>query len=341
MFAWRAFRPVQRPISYNEAVTESLFSSVHAERRAAVPKGLPLVVLLSGGTDAGHTVAQLDAFLWSHSDPQEIVRFNADLLLDYRARRPLITFNEDHFAEYTPEELTLSIAHDDLDAPFLLLSGFEPDFRWDSFVDAVLLLVHEFEVSTTVWLQALPMPVPHTRPIVCTVSGSRDDLLERSVWRPTTRLPASVVHLLEYRLHHSGEDVVGFSHLVPHYLANNEYPEVLCAAIDNLIAATGLLFATDDGAERAREFHLQVDQQIAENEESREMLTNLERRFDQYMKQRGESEPLLDDSGQLLADSDEILPAADELANELERYLAEHQRGTEPGPEQGDSEGTL
>lgn len=307
----------------------SLFSAVDAGRRAAVPRGLPLVVVLSGATDAGHAVSQVDGYLWDRCEPEEILRFDADQLLDYRARRPLITFDEDRFVDYTPEELTLSLAKDELDSPFLLLSGFEPDFKWEAFVDAVLLLVHEFEVSVTTWLQAIPMPVPHTRPLVSTVSGTRDDLIERSVWKPTTRLPASVLHLLEYRLHAVGEEVVGFAHLVPHYLAGNEYPEVLCAALDGLMAATGLLFSTDEARERSREFHQQVDRQIADNEESREMLANLERRVDLYMEERGERSSLLDEEG--------VMPTADQLASELERFLAERQQG----PEQGESPDTL
>lgn len=303
-------------------MTDSLFSAVYAERRASVAKGLPLVVALSGSSDAGNAVSQLEQYLWERCKPEEIIRFDADQLLDYRARRPLITFNEDHFTDYSPEELILSLARDELGAPFLLLSGFEPDFKWESFVDAVLLLVHEFEVSVTTWVQAVPMPVPHTRPIVGTVSGSREDLLERSAWKPTTRLPASVVHVLEYRLHGVGEEVVGFAHLVPHYLANNEYPELLSAALDNIMAATGLLFATDEAKERAREFRAQVDRQIAENEDSKEMLVNLERRFDTYVEAQGERVSLLGEDG--------TMPTADQLASELERFLAERNQGPEP-----------
>ncbi|GAA1564787.1 PAC2 family protein [Leucobacter aridicollis] len=303
-------------------MTETLFSAVYAERRASVAKGLPLVVALSGSTDAGNAVSQLEQYLWERCKPEEIIRFDTDLLLDYRARRPLITFDEDHFTDYSPEELTLSLARDELGAPFLLLSGFEPDFRWEAFAEAVLLLVHEFEVSITTWVQAIPMPVPHTRPIVATVSGTREDLMERSAWKPTTRLPASIVHLLEYRLHGVGEEVVGFAHLVPHYLANNEYPELLTAALDNVMAATGLLFATDEAKERAHEFRQQVDRQISENEESRDMLDNLERRFDQYVEAHGDrSSSLLGEEG--------TMPTADQLASELERFLAERQQGPE------------
>lgn len=305
-------------------MNDSIFSSIHAERRATVPKGLPLVVVLSGSTDAGGAVAQLDRYFWEKSGPEEILRFDTDQFLDYRARRPAITFEEDHFVDYSPEEITLSIAHDELGARFLLLSGFEPDFRWESFVDAVLMLVHEFEVSITVWQQAIPMPVPHTRQIVATVSGSRDDLIERSAWQPTTRLPASIVHVIEYRLHSLGDEVVGFAHLVPHYLANNDYPEVLCAELDSLMAATGLLFAKDEAREQAQEFRAQVDRQISENEESQEMLANLEQRFDAYQEERDQS-----DLRTSLLDDDTPLPTADQLASELERFLAERQQGPE------------
>ena len=112
-------------------MNDSIFSAEYAERRALVPKGLPLIVTLSGISDPGGVVSQLDTFLWDRSEPEEILRFNTDLLLDYRARRPLITFDEDHFVDYSPEELSLSLCHDQLGRPFLLLSGFEPDFRWE------------------------------------------------------------------------------------------------------------------------------------------------------------------------------------------------------------------
>lgn len=274
---------------------------------------------MQGLTDAGGAIAQLEEYLWEQCGPEELVRFNADLLLDYRARRPIITFDEDHFVDYAPEELTLSLLHDELGAPFLLLSGYEPDFRWEQFIDTVLLLVHEFEVSITVWSHAIPMPVPHTRPISTTVSGSRDDLIEaRSVWKPTTKLSASASHVLEYRLHSLGEEVAGFALLIPHYLANTEYPDALFAALDGIMAATGLILPTDDVRRLARQFNAQVDTQIAENDESTEMVRTLEQRYDAYMEDQSPRSPLVSEDGSI--------PTADQLASELERYLAEHRR---------------
>lgn len=307
-------------------MTDSIFSAVYAERRALVPKGLPLIVALAGISDAGGVISQLDEFFWEQYAPEEIIRFNTDLLLDYRSRRPTITFDEDHFVDYSPEELMLSLCRDELGKPFLLLSGFEPDFRWESFIDTLLELVHEFEVSTTAWTHAIPMPVPHTRPLRATVSGTRDDLIEaRSVWKPTTKLPASVTHVFEYRLHTLGEEVVGFALLVPHYLANNDYPDALLAALDGIMSATGLIFATETVREASRSFREQVDAQIRENVESGEMLRGLETRYDEYMEDQTARSPLMAEDGSL--------PTADQLASELERYLAE--RREDPGQSDG------
>lgn len=310
-------------------MNDSIFSAVHAERRASVPRGLPLVVALQGLSDAGSALSQLESYFWERSAPEEIVRFNSDMLLDYRARRPIITFDEDHLTDYSPEELSLSLAKDELGAPFLLLSGYEPDFRWEHFIDTVLLLVHEFEVTTTVWSHALPMPVPHTRPISVTVSGSREDLIDaRSVWRPTTRLSASASHVIEYRLHSLGEEVVGFALLIPHYLANTEYPSALRAALEGIMAATGLIFATDEVRAAENEFDAKVGAQIAESEESTEMVRTLEKRYDAYMEDRGAQSPLIREDGSI--------PTAEQIASELERYLADQQRFGSGENEHGD-----
>lgn len=293
-----------------------------------MPRGLPLVVALQGLGDAGGLAAQLEEYLWKDTAPEVLVRFDADQLLDYRARRPIITFDRDHFADYSPEELVLALARDQLGNPFLMLSGYEPDYRWDQFIDTVLLLIHDLDVRITVWASSIPMPVPHTRPIATTVSGSREDLIEsRSLWKPNTRLSASVSHVLEYRLYSLGDEVVGFAHLVPHYLANSEYPEVLRAALDSIMAATGLLLPTDGVREAAAAFLAQVDEQVAENEETAEMVHTLESRYDEYVENREAASPLVDEDGRL--------PTADQIASELERFLAQQNEQGDDRPENG------
>ncbi|WP_446428862.1 PAC2 family protein [Leucobacter sp. 1207-22] len=305
-------------------MSESVISEDNAQLRADVPRGLPMVVVLSGVSDAGSVVSQLGEYFSENSSPREVIRFDTDVLLDYRARRPVITFNKDHFEDYQPETLTLSIASDALGEPFLLLSGFEPDFRWERWVDTMLFLVDEFEVSTTAWVHALPMPVPHTRDLRATISGSREDLIEEhSIWQPTSRIAATAVHLLEYRLFGMGESVAGITLLIPHYLAGNEYPAGLVGALDYLMAATGKLFSTEAPRELAQNFRARVDEQIGENDESLSMVHSLEERYDQFVRDAATGGGSIElDGEEVTGDDIDGLPTADQLASELEQFLA-------------------
>ena len=285
----------------------------------AVPRGLPLVVLLTGFTDAGNAVSGLIEHLRETASLEPIVVFDNDVLLDYRARRPVISFDQDHLTEFRPQKLDLSLAKDALGQPFLLLSGYEPDFAWNAFARTVLDLATEFEAAGLSWVHSIAMPVPHTRPIGTTVSGNRRDLtVAHSVWRPRTQVPATAGHLLEFRFAERGDRAVGFVLLVPHYLAETENPDAVITAAQRLMAATGLVLVLDAVQERREDYLARVDEQVLGNDELQQMVQNLERRYDAYMAGRNPDDDSYDEGGF----SERDLPSADELAAELERYLA-------------------
>jgi hypothetical protein len=280
-----------------------------------VPEGLPLVAGLTGSSDAGGAVAQLAEFLVAELDHSTVASFDPDELLDYRARRPVFTFDQDHISEVATATLSLRLMTDDIGQPFLLLSGFEPDFQWQRFTSAVVDLVRRYRVSTTTWVHSIPMPVPHTRPIGVTVSGNRSDLVESlSVWRPVTQAPANALHLVEQRLGDSGHPTAGFVLLVPHYLADTEFPDAAVAALSSISAATGLIFPTDRLRSEGRDFLAKVDEQVQGNHELSRLVSTLEERHDTYMEGNPLPSPLTDQDGQV--------PSADVLAAELERFLA-------------------
>ncbi|PRB02482.1 proteasome assembly chaperone family protein [Microbacterium sp. MYb64] len=289
-----------------------------------VPSGLPLVILLTGFTDAGSAVSGLIDHLAETTDPQPVLVFDNDLLLDYRARRPVLTFDQDHIAEFKPARLELSLAQDALGRPFLLLAGYEPDFAWNAFADVVLDFAAEYDVSTVTWVHSIAMPVPHTRPIGVTASGNRAELTAaHSVWRPRTQVPGTAGHLLEYRFVQAERSVASFVLLVPHYLADTEYPDAVLTAAEKVMAATGLVLLTDALRDKRAEYLERVDEQVRDNEELAQMVRTLEHRYDSYM-----SGVELEDEAPVGFD-ERSLPSADELAAELERFLATRQGGDE------------
>jgi len=245
---------------------------------------------------------------------ERVWTFDNDELLDYRARRPTFTFERTHLTEYRPPELVLRLVTDELGSQFLLLSGYEPDYRWEAAAEAVVSAIEQFQVSSTSWVHAIPMPVPHTRAQAMTMSGNRADLIDAySIWRPTTEVPGTFVHLVEFMLCQLGAPVAGSVLLVPHYLADSEYPVATLGVLDAITTMTGITFHSEELRERGREFLSEVADQVSQNDELAELVKNLEARHDNYMSENAPPSPFVDDEGKVLS--------ADSIGAELERFL--------------------
>jgi hypothetical protein len=278
-----------------------------------VPMGLRILGAISGFTDAGGSVAQINSHIFANLDATLIVRFNNDDLLDYRSRRPVVYFEKDHLETFEPPILGIYLVKDDIGQPFLFLDGYEPDFKWEAFAEAIEQVIDLFAISEFVWVHSIPFPAPHTRPIGVTVSGNRDDMIAKfSEWRPDTQVPGTIVHLLEYRLREIGLPTTGFVLLVPHYLAESEYPDVGIKAFELISAATSLVFPTDALREEAIGFLRRIEAKVAENPDLAKMVANLETGY-----QSGKGTTF----GARMTPRTQAVPDAEQIASELEDFL--------------------
>ena len=300
-------------------MTNSVFSYLNNE--TTVPSGLPMVALVTGFADAGGSVSQLNSHIFANFDSELLVQFDNDQLLDYRSRRPSVYFQKDHIAFVEPPVLGVYLVRDEIGQPFLLLDGYEPDFKWNTFTEAVDEIIDFYQVSQFTWIHSVPFPLPHTQPLGVTVSGNRADMIERySQWKPETQVPGTAIHLLEYRLREIEFPTTGFVFLVPHYLAENEYPEVGLKAFECLTAATGLVFPTDVLRAEAAGFLKKLNARLADNQDLANMVANLEQGFKQ-----GKVGPL----GTSIQAGEQQLPSADEIAAQLEDFLTKQNRNEE------------
>lgn len=279
-------------------------------------EGPVLVHGLEGFTDAGHAVHLATKHLRESLETELVASFDVDELLDYRSRRPIMTFKTDHFADYAEPELNLYALRDTVGTPFLLLAGMEPDLKWERFTTAVRLLAEQLGVRRTIGLSAIPMAIPHTRPLGVTAHSSNRDLIkDHQRWAGELQVPSSASSLLEYRMAQHGHESVGYSVHVPHYLAQTDYPEAAQTLLENVGESAGLqlpLAALGDAAARVRE---QVNEHIAGNTEVEAVVSALERQYDTFVSAQEQQSTLLA--------SDDQLPSGDELGAEFEKFLAE------------------
>ena len=289
-----------------------------AVSEAGVRRGLVLVHDLAGEFDAASAGALAGAHLLGALPHEVLARFDVDSLVDYRAHRPRVTFHGDRYESFAAPELLLYALEDDAGEPFLLLHGAEPDFAWERFVAAVGVLVERLGVTSVVSLQAIPMPVPHTRPVTVTAHATRRSLIaEYPVYWGEVRIPGSVAALLELRMGEAGVDAYGVAAHVPHYLAQATFPAASLTLLEHLSRLTGLHLPAEELREAAEANRSEIDEQIARSPENTAVVAALEQQFDAFTAAREEN-GLLGESGEL--------PSGDDLASEFERFLADQDR---------------
>src|SRR5258708_20861638 len=81
---------------------------------------------LDGFIDAGGAGRLLTAHLLSALEHTEVATFDVDSLIDYRSRRPVMTFAKDHWESYDAPELAVSLLHDAPGTPFPLPNRPDP-----------------------------------------------------------------------------------------------------------------------------------------------------------------------------------------------------------------------
>ncbi|CAM3207340.1 PAC2 family protein [Nocardioides dubius] len=276
---------------------------------------LPLVIGLDGFLDAGRAATLLTDHLVDQDPGPVVATFDIDSFHDYRARRPAITFEVDHYRDYEAPRIVVRLMDDSDHEPFLLMTGPEPDMRWEAFAEAVGELIGALGVSKVLTLDSVPMAAPHTRPLMVTRHANMEGLRSGlSMWKGELRVPASVHAMLAIRLGERGIPVQGLVLHVPHYLAQFDFNDgaiALGREIDNEI---GLNLNTYALLVDAKIDHKKFQTYLGDNPEVGEIVAGLEAQYDRF--QHAESAGL-----NLLADKED-LPSGDEIGAEFERFLA-------------------
>ena len=288
--------------------------------------GVAMLHHLEGFMDAGAAGRLVAEHLVAACESETIAQFDIDRLIDYRSRRPMMTYSTDHWEDYERPELAVRLMHDSGGTPFLLLSGPEPDHEWELFAAAVQALSGRLGAGPLIGFHGIPMGVPHTRPLGVISHGTRPELIDGIQQMPNKlQVPGSAAALVELRLGEAGRDALGFAVNVPHYLAQAVYPEAAVTLLDKISATTGLDLPSDELRRAAEQTNSEIDRQVAESAEVAELVTALERQYD-ALAESGTAR----DAPDSLLDGGEM-PTADEIAAQFEQFLAEQQgRGDTP-----------
>jgi hypothetical protein len=269
-----------------------------------------LVVALEGWVDAGLGASAAVAELLGAGPTTLVATFDTELLVDQRARRPIARLEDGVTTDLTWPSIQIVAGKDRIGADMLYLTGPEPDFRWPTFIEAVVSLARRLGVRIVVGLGAFPAPTPHTRPVrlASTVPPQSADLVGRvGTVRGTLEVPAGVQAALEVSAGLANIPTIGLWARVPHYVSAMPYPEASAALIEGLSAVTGTVLDSSLLRAAGEASRHQVDELIGANPDHLEMVRRLEEALDSE-----EGNPM---------GFDTHVPSGDEIAAELERFL--------------------
>lgn len=244
-------------------------------------------------------------------DAPPIATFDADLLFDFRSRRPVLDVVDGRLSDLTWPELSMRHARIGT-RDVLVLAGAEPDFRWQELGRDVIAVARRLGVTQWVSLGAIPTAVPHTRPVPVLATASRDGLLhEEEQVGPAglLRVPSAALSTIEKAVADEGVPTVGFYAQVPHYVGG-PYAAAAIAILEHLGRHLGMELPLGGLPDEAMAQRQRLDQIVSADEDSRTYVERLE----------------------TVVDNQEV-PTGDELVSEIERFLQQRgDGGASPGP---------
>ena len=273
--------------------------ALHGSVEVSEPLVAPAIVAaFDGWIDAAG--ASTAAAATVASGGEQVVTFRPDELYDYRSRRPVLDI-----VDGTPTTLVwpgLGITHRRIgERDVLVLTGAEPDFRWQELGGDVLELCVRLGVVEWVSLGSIPAAVPHTRPVPILATASRPGLLaedEQQGPEGLLRVPSACLSTVELAVAEGGIPTVGFYAQVPHYL-QGPYAAATIAMLEHLGRHLGVEVATRALTEDALAQRERLDAAVAADDDSRAYVERLEQ----------------------MTGEEQRLPSGDELASEIERFL--------------------
>jgi hypothetical protein len=265
-----------------------------------------ILAAFDGWIDAGG--ASTSAAEQVAREGERIATFDADLLFDYRSRRPVLDIVDGTLTELTWPEL--SITRSRVGArDVLVFTGPEPDFRWRELGRDMLELALRLGAVEWISLGAIPAAVPHTRTVPILATASREGLLhedEQQGPQGLLRVPAAAISALEHAVAGAGIPAVGFFAQVPHYVGG-PYTAATIALLEHVSRHLGVDLPLGELPDEALAQRQRLDTVVAADEDSTNYVARLEGVVD-----------------------NEQLPTGDELVSEIERFLQQGEGGQNP-----------
>ena len=281
-----------------------------------------LIAGFAGWNDAGEAATSAVRFMRRRWREEPLAEIDPEPFYDFTQTRPRVRLEKGDRVLEWPRNIFTPRRVEGAQRDVILLEGIEPHLGWHAYVDAILELCREMNVSGVLTLGALLAESSYTRPI--RVNGSSPDPALQEKLGVTERTstyegPTGIVGVLSEAARDAGLATASFWANVPYYVNATPNPKGSLALLERLNPALNLGLTLHDLEVFAARFDAQVAAEVAKDSDVTALARQIEERQD--TETDGEESPPLPDGDEL--------PDGASMVEDLERFLKENRDRTE------------
>jgi proteasome assembly chaperone (PAC2) family protein len=268
------------------------------------------IAAFRGWNDAGEAATLALRQLIDGWSAKPFATVDPEEFFDFTVARPMISVTEEGLRDLQwPRNRFFYSSREDADTDVVLLLGTEPHLKWRAFTETVRDLYQRLDGSRLVTVGALVAATTHTRPPPVTGFATEDDLQRQMAGLTMTRTryegPTGIVGAIHDAWRCADLPAASLWAGLPAYLGNTVNPTAAHALLEVLDRLFGFGLDLTQLTETSRRFTEEVDQALADNEEMKAYLSDLERRIDAGISEGDMAE--LPPSGEIISDLEEFL----------------------------------
>jgi proteasome assembly chaperone (PAC2) family protein len=266
-----------------------------------------LITAFEGWNDAGDAASIAAAHLADRWDGVALAEIDAEYFYDFSTTRPLVHLDEDRRRSLTwPSNVFRACRIPGASRDAIVLVGLEPQLRWRTFCDQVIAAARALDASQIITLGSLLADVPHSRPVE--VYGATEDaalMAELDLEPSSYEGPTGIVGVLSTQCREAGIPTASVWAAVPSYVPGAPSPKAGLALVERVCEVVGTSVYSTDLEIAAATYERQVDQLVAEDDDTAGYVADLEEAWDDADEEPDEE--LDNDPETLLAEVEQFL----------------------------------
>lgn len=240
------------------------------------------VLAFKGLFDMGAAATGAVDWLSNVHEGQPAASIDPELLFDFQETRPELRLGRSGNREVLwPSNNALWARTSPGTPDLVLMSGVEPNLRWQSFARTIRKIAEHANTSLVVTLGASLAMVPHSRSFPVKASTGNAELAARlGIPMPSYEGPTGIVGSLHQHLGEHDIAAMSLSVSVPHYVPSPPSPKATAALLATFERYLKIPTEHAGLADDIRDWESRVHRALDDDEDVRSYVTDLERKSD-------------------------------------------------------------